>query len=91
MSGGVKTYGTEYAELKRIYVRPQYRGKGYGRQIMEQLAAYAEHIGIGILRLETGVHQPEAIAMYERLGFRRIPRFGDYPADPLSVYFEKKL
>ena len=89
--GGIKLYGTEYGELKRIFVRPGYRGKGYGRQIVDELAAHARQHGVSLLRLETGVHQPEAIAMYERLGFERIPRFGDYPADPLSVYFKKQL
>ena len=89
--GGVKLYGTEYGELKRIFVRPGYRGKGYGRRIVDQLAVHAQQHGVGTLCLETGAHQPEAIAMYERLGFERIPRFGDYPSDPLSVYFQKQL
>lgn len=89
--GGIKLYGTEYGELKRIFVRPGYRGKGYGRRIVDQLAVHAQQNGINILRLETGVHQPEAIAMYERLGFERIPQLGNYPTDPLSVYFEKQL
>ena len=47
--------------------------------------------GIGLARLETGVHQPEALSLYERRGYVRIPPFGDYPNDPLSVFFEKRL
>lgn len=46
--------------------------------------------GIRRLRLETGIRQPEAIVMYERMCYYRIPRFGDY-ADELSVHMEKKL
>jgi hypothetical protein len=44
-----------------------------------------------VLRLETGIYQLEAIGLYERCGFQRIPPFGDYKADPLSVFFEKRL
>jgi hypothetical protein len=44
-----------------------------------------------VLRLETGIHQSEAIGLYERFGFQRIPPFGDYQEDPLSIFFEKHL
>ena len=44
-----------------------------------------------VLRLETGVHQHEAIGLYERMDFRRIRPFGDYTDDPLSLYYEKRL
>jgi putative acetyltransferase len=59
--GGVKLYGTEYGEIKRIFVRPQYRGRGLSKLIMEHLADYAREQGVSTLRLETGIHQPEAI------------------------------
>jgi putative acetyltransferase len=72
--GGVKLFGTEYGEIKRMYVRPQFRGRGFA-----------------LLRLETGIHQREAIGLYERAGFTRIPPFGDYKEDPLSVFFEKRI
>ncbi|MGZ6269858.1 MAG: GNAT family N-acetyltransferase, partial [Candidatus Limnocylindrales bacterium] len=67
-----------YGEIKRMYVRPEYRGSGFGRQILEHLAEHARTQGVGLLRLETGIHQREAIALYERLGFVRIPPFGPY-------------
>ena len=70
--GGVKLVGSEYAEIKRMYVRPQFRG-------------------IGLLRLETGIHQRAAIGLYEHTGFRRIPPFGEYVEDPLSRCYEKRL
>ena len=89
--GGVKLFGTEYGEVKRIFVRAQYRGKGLSKLIMEHLAEYARERGIPILRLETGIYQPEAIGLYERLGYRRIGSFGEYKNDPLSIYFEKKI
>ena len=58
---------------------------------MEHLADYAREHGIPILRLETGVYQPEAIGLYERMGYQRIGPFGEYKEDPLSVYFEKRI
>lgn len=89
--GGIQIYGTEYGELKRMYVRPAFRGQGLGKRMLEHLADYARSHGITLLRLETGVHQREAIGLYERLGFRRIPPFGNYRDDPLSLFFERRL
>jgi putative acetyltransferase len=89
--GGVKLFGTGYGEVKRIFVRPQYRGLGFSKLIMDHLAGYARERGIPVLRLETGIYQPEAIGLYERLGYRRIGPFGEYKDDPLSIYFEKRI
>ena len=89
--GGVKLFGSEYGELKRIYVRGQYRGFGLGRLMLDHLADYTRAQGVGLLRLETGIHQHAAIGMYERTGFYRIPPFGPYTDDPLSLYFEKRI
>jgi putative acetyltransferase len=89
--GGVKFLGTEYAEIKRMYVRPQFRGRGYARRILAHLTDYAREQGVLTLRLETGIHQQEAIGLYERMDFYQIPPFGDYRADPLSRCYEKRL
>jgi putative acetyltransferase len=89
--GGVKLFGSEYGELKRMYVREQFRGMGFGRLMLDHLADYTRAQGVDLLRLETGIHQHAAISMYERTGFYRIPPFGPYTDDPLSVYFEKRL
>jgi GNAT superfamily N-acetyltransferase len=89
--GGVQVFGPEYAEIKRMYVRPAFRGLGLGRLMLEHLTAHARAQGVGLLRLETGVHQHEAIALYERGGFRRIPPFGPYWDDPVSRCYEKKI
>jgi ribosomal protein S18 acetylase RimI-like enzyme len=89
--GGVQLYGEEYAELKRMYVRPQYRGLGLGKRLLDQLASHARSRGVSLLRLETGIHQAEAIGLYEGFGFRRRPPFGAYRDDPLSVYYEKSI
>jgi GNAT superfamily N-acetyltransferase len=89
--GGVKLFGDDYGEVKRMYVRPQFRGSGFARMMLLHLEEHARAGGIGILRLETGIHQHAAIGLYERMGFTRIPPFGEYTDDPLSVYFEKRL
>jgi putative acetyltransferase len=89
--GGVKFFDMEYGEIKRMYVRPQFRGLGLGKSMLQHLADYARDQRVELLRLETGVYLTEAIGLYERYGFRRIPPFGDYKEDPLSLFFEKRL
>ena len=89
--GAVKRMHGRYGEIKRMYVEPCARGCGVGRALIEALESTLLRCGIRLVRLETGVRQPEALALYERCGYVRIPPFGDYPDDPLSVFFEKRL
>jgi putative acetyltransferase len=89
--GGIKLFGTEYGEVKRMYVRPQYRGLGLGKLMLDHLAAYARDRQISTLRLETGIYQTEAIKLYERYGFARRGPFGEYTEDPMSIYFERQI
>jgi len=84
--------GTErYGEVKRMFVRPGNRGVGFGRRILERLADDAREEGVTLLRLETGIHQREAIGLYESVGFRRCAPFGPYRDDPLSPCYELRL
>ena len=89
--GGIKLFSVEYGELKRMYVRPHFRGLGLAKLMIHRLSAYAREHGVGRLRLETGIYQREAIGLYERMGFQPIPPFGPYKEDPLSRFYEKKL
>jgi len=89
--GAVKLCGTEYGEIKRMYIRPQFRGLGFAKLMLDHLANYARSQGITILRLETGIAQPEAIGFYERAGFQLIAPFGQYKPDPLSRFYEKRI
>ena len=89
--GGILLVGTEYGELKRMYIRPAFRGQGLGAALLDHLAAYAREHGVSLLRLETGIHQAEAIRLYERYGFTRIPPFGPYFEDPVSICYEKRI
>jgi GNAT superfamily N-acetyltransferase len=89
--GGVQLFGTEYGELKRMYVRPRFRGLGLAKALLAHLADHTKTQGVGVLRLETGIHQREAIGLYKREGFRSIPPFGEYQDDPLSRFYEKRI
>ena len=89
--GGIQLMGTEYGEIKRMYVRPECRGKGFAKLMLDHLAEYARSHEVGTLRLETGIHQHEAVALYEQTGFERIPPFGEYRDDPLSRFYEKRI
>ena len=89
--GGIKLFGMEYGEVKRMYVRQQFRGLGLGKLMLDHLAEYARNRQVATLRLETGIYQTEAIGLYESFGFQRRTPFGEYKVDPLSIYFEKHI
>jgi putative acetyltransferase len=74
-----------------MYVRPQSRGRGFAKLMLNHLAEYAQGYGVRILRLETGIHQRAAITLYEQMGFQQIPPFSDYKVDPLSRCYEKRI
>lgn len=78
-------------ELKRMYVLPTFRNRGVGAQIVSALERVAAAIGMGIIRLETGVLQPEAIRLYEKCGYERIDSYGPYANMTESICLEKLL
>jgi len=79
------------AELKRMYVRPAFRGRGIARQLIVALEEEALAVDRPVLRLETGTYLPAAIALYRSAGYLPIPVFGEYVGNPFSVCFEKSL
>jgi GNAT superfamily N-acetyltransferase len=89
--GGVRTHADGIGELKRMYVVPAARRRHIARRLLEQLEVHALALGYRRLRLETGVRQPEAIALYESAGYRPIPPYGHYHESPMSRCFEKAL
>jgi len=89
--GGIQFFGSAYGEVKRMFVRPQFRGLGLARLMLNHLESHAREQDIHILRLETGIHQKEAIRLYEKMGYQDIPPFGEYIEDPLSRFFEKRI
>ena len=80
-----------YAEIKRLYVDMAWRGSGLAKRLMSRIEAEIVEQGIQCARLEMGIYQPEADALYRSLGYREIPPFGDYLLDPLSQFLEKAL
>jgi GNAT superfamily N-acetyltransferase len=79
------------AELKRMYVRPAFRGRGIARQLIVALEEEALADDRSVLRLETGTYLPAAIALYRSAGYAPIPVFGEYVGNPYSVCFAKSL
>jgi len=79
------------SEVKRMYVRPGNRGLGVGRRLMTAVEELAVASGRTSMRLETGPRQPEAIAVYERAGFTRIPNYPPYDQWELSLCYSKNL
>lgn len=93
--GGI-ALGSQFAEIKRMYVRTGARGRGVADAIIDRLTAEAQDAGLSILRLETGVQQVAALRFYERCGFRRCSAFGAYSSMPpqavaASVFMEKRI
>jgi GNAT superfamily N-acetyltransferase len=89
--GGVCRFDAETAEIRRMYVVPERRGAGFSRRMLGALEEEARGFGYRRIRLETGVHQHEALGLYRSAGFEEIPRFGPYVDDELSVCLEKPL
>jgi GNAT superfamily N-acetyltransferase len=89
--GAVRRNEPGVAEIKRMYVAPEARGRGVGRLVLEELEVVARQLGIRRLVLETGPRQPEALTLYRRAGFVEIPLFGEYVGAEFSVCMAKDL
>jgi GNAT superfamily N-acetyltransferase len=89
--GGVCRYDETRAELKRMYVVPEARGRGLGRLLLVELEAAAVRLRYTGIVLETGDRQPEALGLYESAGYERIPCYGIYATRELSLCLEKRL
>lgn len=89
--GAVRLIGDGVAEIKRMYVIPEWRQRGVARRILDDLERAARDLGVTRLLLETGTRQPEAIALYAKAGFTPRESFGDYPPSALNVFMEKPL
>ena len=89
--GGLRQLSDTEAEIKRMYVAPRYRGSGVSTGILDALESFGREQAWQRLVLETGDAQPDAIRFYRREGFTRIPNFGYYTGEKLSLCFEKLL
>jgi GNAT superfamily N-acetyltransferase len=87
--GGVKRFDDRACEIKRMYVVPDARGRGLGRELLAALEALARDLGYAVVRLDTGAKQPGARRMYERAGYVSVP---DYNGNPYAAFWgEKRL
>lgn len=89
--GGLRRVGDRDMELKRMYVAPRARGRGFARVLLAHLEQLARDAGAARVILETGHRQPEAMQLYETSGYHRIDNFGHYKCEPLSVSYAKHL
>jgi GNAT superfamily N-acetyltransferase len=93
--GLIKTIGVGVGEVKRMYIRPEYRGKGHGKELMQTLVTRAKEFGYSILRLETADFMPAALKVYRSAGFKERSEYpgGEVPEwyRPYCIFMEKKL
>lgn len=89
--GAIKNFDVDTAEVKRMYTKEESRGKGYAGKILSELELWAAEMGHKRCILETGINQPEAIRLYHKTGYHRIPNYGQYAGLEKSYCFEKKI
>lgn len=89
--GAFKKFDDETVEVKRMFVFEHQRGKGIASQILKQLEGWAKELGYMVCILETGHKQPEAIRLYEKNHYERIPNFPPYVGVEESICFKKFL
>ena len=87
--GGIQTIGDAVGEVKRMWVSSEWRGAGLGSRLLRHLETVAVSLGHRVVRLDTNDTLVEAIAMYERAGYRQVPRYNDNPY--ARFWFEKSL
>lgn len=89
--GAIKAYDRQSMEVKRMYTLPEQRGKGLAQHVLEELEHWSSELRYTRCLLETGLKQPEAIALYKRCHYTQIPNYGQYQGVENSVCFEKML
>ena len=76
--GAFRAYDEQKAEIKRMFVLPEYRGRGIGLNIIKELELWALELNYTECILETGKKQPEAIGLYQKAGYTIIKSYGQY-------------
>jgi GNAT superfamily N-acetyltransferase len=88
---GLRRVTADTAELKRMYVRPAFRGQGIARALLAACEQRARALGYAQLWLETGTLQPEAVALYLSTGYEPVSAFGQYAGESLSIHLGRAL
>ena len=89
--GAIREHSSTMMEVKRMYTLPEYRGKGFATKVLNELEKWASELSYQKCILETGWRQPDAIRLYEKNGYSRIPNYGKYAGIVNSVCFEKAI
>jgi len=89
--GAIKGYDAETMEVKRMFVKPEYRGKRIAREVLAELERWTAELGFSHCILETGKRQPEAISLYRTSGYTLIPNYGQYENVETSVCMKKRI
>ena len=89
--GAIKEFDSKSMEVKRMFTLPEKRGKGLASKILTELETWTKELGYEKTFLETGKRQTEAIALYNKCGYKVIPNYGQYIGIDNSICFEKKL
>ena len=90
-SGCFKAIDENSIEIKRMYVKPAHRRKGFATKILSGLESWAKELGYSFVRLETGKGQPEAIDLYKKAGYEVTENYGPYIGIENSVCMKKKI
>jgi GNAT superfamily N-acetyltransferase len=89
--GSLQEYDADCAEIKRMFVKPEYRGGGIATFVLTELEVWAKELNYTACILETGKKQPEAIALYQKVGYTIIPSYGQYKNIENSVCMKKEI
>ena len=89
--GAIKPFSATEAEVKRMFVHPDYRKKGIAAKVLNGLESWAAELGFASCVLETGKKQPEAISLYQKSGYQVTPNYGQYVGIDNSVCMIKPL
>ena len=89
--GAMKQYDDDTMEVKRMFVKPTSRGNGIATIVLKEVENWAKELNFSKCILETGIKQPEAIALYQKNNYTQIPNYGQYETVESSVCFEKTL
>lgn len=89
--GAIKEFDENAMEIKRMYLRPEYRGKSIAEEMITELESWALELGFTRSVLETGERQVEAVRFYHKMGYELMPNYGQYIGMESSSCFEKQL
>lgn len=89
--GAIKEFLPETMEVKRMFTKPEYRGKGVASMLLKGLEEWAREMNYNKCVLETGKRQQDAVALYQKNGYEVIPNYGQYIGVENSICFEKTL